>query len=339
MRSRDYSRTAVTERIPELTAIADEVLLTWSAGDEVELVPALERIVGEQLGRLLVNRSPGDDLPTISKYLHTLVATALFRTRPPSALAEPQFVSARDRVFALADEIIAEHHTANGRQPDLLDDTLTAVGQDPVEFTAADVRQSALSPLLAGLETVVSRGSFMIARVFGEPELRDRVVAEADAGFADGELGWDRLRKLPAIHGAALESLRAYPALLMLPYTVVEPFTFAGRPVERGEQVGMAMSAAHWLPELYPDPERFDVDRFRPPRNEHRQPGAFAPFGLGPHMCQGNGIAEVQLMAILASVARAVEIEPLPDTVRFVPSETFSAESDQPAVRVIRRRV
>jgi cytochrome P450 len=46
-----------------------------------------------------------------------------------------------------------------------------------------------------------------------------------------------------------MESLRAHPTLLMLPYTVVEPFTFAARRVERGEQVGMAMSAAHWLPE------------------------------------------------------------------------------------------
>src|SRR5260221_2053373 len=52
---------------------------------------------------------------------------------------------------------------------------------------------------------------------------------------------------------------------------------------------------------------QFDLDRFRPPRNEHRKPGAYAPFGLGDHTCLGAGIAEVQLMTTMATLLRSEE--------------------------------
>jgi len=62
------------------------------------------------------------------------------------------------------------------------------------------------------------------------------------------------------------------------------------------------MTVPHFLEELYPYPIQFDIDRFRVPRNEHRQRGAYAPFGLGDHTCLGAGIAEVQLIVKMAKL-------------------------------------
>ena len=58
----------------------------------------------------------------------------------------------------------------------------------------------------------------------------------------------------------------------------------------------MATAVSHFLPEFYPDPYTFDIERYRKPRIEHRKPGAYAPFGLGPHTCLGAGMAEVLMM-------------------------------------------
>ena len=53
------------------------------------------------------------------------------------------------------------------------------------------------------------------------------------------------------------------------------------------------MTVPHFLPEFFPEPEEFDIDRYHAPRNERRLDGAYAPFGLGDHTCLGAGIAEI----------------------------------------------
>ncbi|HEV2662175.1 MAG TPA: cytochrome P450, partial [Ktedonobacteraceae bacterium] len=103
-------------------------------------------------------------------------------------------------------------------------------------------------------------------------------------------------------HGAAMETLRLYPISLGHSCRALQPFIFAGYRVEPGADVFVAMTVSHFLPELFHQPEVFDVDRYSSPRNEHRQPGAYAPFGLGDHTCLGAGIAETQLMSTIATL-------------------------------------
>lgn len=83
-----------------------------------------------------------------------------------------------------------------------------------------------------------------------------------------------------------------YPVAMMVPRTVVEPFSFDGYQLPAMEPVMAATGVAHFDPRLYTDPNRFDIDRCLPPRLEQRQPGAFAPYGFGAHTCAGAGIAD-----------------------------------------------
>src|SRR6266568_56995 len=100
--------------------------------------------------------------------------------------------------------------------------------------------------------------------------------------------------------GAMAETLRRYPVAGGHNARVAKPLTIAGYRLEPGNTVQVAMTVPHFLEELYPHPMQFDIDRFREPRNEHRQRGAYAPFGLGDHTCLGAGIAEVQMMVTMA---------------------------------------
>ena len=65
---------------------------------------------------------------------------------------------------------------------------------------------------------------------------------------------------------------------------------------------------AHHLSEYYPDPERFDIERYTPGRAEHMQSGAFAPFGLRTHRCLGSNFAEVQIALTLLTIVRNVAL-------------------------------
>ena len=99
-----------------------------------------------------------------------------------------------------------------------------------------------------------------------------------------------------------METLRRYPVAGGHRARVARPLTLSGYRLEAGQDVEVAMTVPHFLEEVYPNPMRFDLGRFRPPRNEHRKPGAYAPFGLGDHTCLGAGIAEVQLMVTMATL-------------------------------------
>ena len=85
-------------------------------------------------------------------------------------------------------------------------------------------------------------------------------------------------------------------------------FTFAGHAVREGDPVIVATSVSHFLPSLWQRPSEFDVGRFEEGRSEHRKPGAYAPYGLGPHTCLGAGLAEVQLVLLVASLLHEVEL-------------------------------
>jgi cytochrome P450 len=131
-------------------------------------------------------------------------------------------------------------------------------------------------------------------------------------------LNWEQLRRMADLNGAMMETLRRYPVASGHNARVAHPFTFAGYRLEPGDNVTVAMTVPHFLEELYPNPLQFDIDRFREPRNEHRQRGAFAPFGLGNHTCLGSGIAEVQMMVTMAALLHSYTMQLDPPDYRFV---------------------
>jgi cytochrome P450 len=139
-------------------------------------------------------------------------------------------------------------------------------------------------------------------------------------------------------HGSS--SQRRYPVAGGHRARVARPLTLAGYRLEQGLDVEVAMTVPHFLEELYPHPMQFDLDRFRPPRNEHRKPGAYAPFGLGDHTCLGAGIAEVQLMVTMAALLSTYTLQFDPPDYHLVIEEHLTpVPGNQFQVKVVERHL
>src|SRR4029077_11387830 len=82
--------------------------------------------------------------------------------------------------------------------------------------------------------------------------------------------------------------------------------------VEKDEPLFIAITVSHFLEQFYSIPTKFDITRFAPPRNEHKQAGAFAPFSLGDHTCLGVSIAEVQIALTMATLFHRLQMELAP---------------------------
>ena len=196
---------------------------------------------------------------------------------------------------------MVERHSGERRSrgdtaPDLIDELLDLHESEPSFLPEADLKVSVLGPFIAALDTVAGTCSFMLYALLRDPDLLARARAEADAFFEEDEPAWSDIGKMDVLHRTTLETLRMYPTVPMLARTVTNSFELAGYRIEAGEAVFAATSVPHYLPECFPEPDRFDIERYTEARAEHRQPYAYAPFGLGPHRCLGNGFAEVQIM-------------------------------------------
>ena len=86
------------------------------------------------------------------------------------------------------------------------------------------------------------------------------------------------------------------------PRTVTAPFEFGGFTLQPGTEVMIAQAVTHMLPEYYPNPEKFDIDRHI---NGPQVPvGAFAPYTLGAHTCLGAGMAEALMLINMAALLK-----------------------------------
>ena len=87
-----------------------------------------------------------------------------------------------------------------------------------------------------------------------------------------------------------------------------------------GAQLYIATTASHYMSDVFPDPFKFDIDRYLPPRNEHRSPG-YAPYGLGTHRCLGSRWVELHLAVTVLMIAHyfTLEVSPSNYKLRFNP--------------------
>ena len=92
---------------------------------------------------------------------------------------------------------------------------------------------------------------------------------------------------------------------------VMNVCVFDGYELPLGERLHIAPTATHYMRDIFPDPYKFDIDRYLPPRHEHRSPG-YAPYGLGTHMCLGTRWMELQLAVNLLLLAHYFRLEMSP---------------------------
>lgn len=312
LQKRGYARSMIDTNYQAVVDITRRRLDAWPIGERRPALRFIQEVITEQLGLILIGRAPGDYIDDIGTFTRTGLLVHVTRQRPGLLLKLPAYRNAKARSFAFARELIA-YHRANppvDRAPNLIDDALAAVGNSVVREDL--LMNIALGPYIAGLDTSAGTLAFMMYAIHKNADVIRQVQPEADALFADGVPTPEQLGKADALHRTALETFRRYPIAPMLQRTATAPFEFGGYRIDEGQRVMIGITVPHYQPEYHPEPFAFDIDRYLPPRNEHRIPGAFAPFSLGSHTCLGAGIAETQVMltaAVLLNAGRFV-LEP-----------------------------
>lgn len=306
-----FARDTLVRRLPEAAEVVNAAVRQLVPGTELVVLPFMQEVVTEQLGLVMTGRAPGPYVGDIRRMIRSALNVLVVRKWPRLLLLLPGYRKARRRVRELAELVIAEHRATlpPARPRDMVDDLLAAHTERPDEYTARDLRVGVVGPYVAGLDTVANTCTFALYALLQDPDALHRVRTEVDAAIASGPLTAEKLKTMPALQGAVMETLRLYPVAALSQRTVTAPFTFHGYRVEAETSLLIATGMTHVLPELFPDPTRFDIDRYEAPRNEHRARGAYAPYGLGAHVCLGAGLAGIQIALIVAQLLHTTEFE------------------------------
>mgnify|MGYP000867406056 CR=1 FL=1 len=308
---RGYSKSGIAPKLDDFVRLTTDFTHAWQPGTLIYARDQFQRLVTEQLGTGLTNHSSKEHFEAIRIYLGTLLNVLVIKRQPRLMLSLPKYKNAKKKVMEFAKLVLEEHrHNVIEHEPDLVDDLLAAKDWNGDSLTEDDLLAATIGPFFAGMDTVANTMGFMVYAILKHPEVYEAIQKEVDEGFADGVPPYQDLPKMQNLYAATIETLRRYPVAPFTPRGVAKDFDFAGHHVKAGEEVIFANGLTHFLPEFFPDPWKFDVNRYIAPRKEHKQgQGIFAPYTLGPHTCLGAGVAEVQLMVTVGAMLRAVRLE------------------------------
>ena len=296
--------------------LAHEVTLRaiegWPQGRPIEIQRAMQQIITEQIGMFCTGLSSEEYFDDLLYFLKMNIQLNITKRLPKVMERLPKYRRARRRMQAFYERIMEAHRPEmrEGKPPDFVDVLLEANRANPQLLPETDLLVNVLAPYLVGMDTAASVCAFMLYALLKHPEILERMREEVDDMYAEhGSPTPAGMRKLDITHRVALETLRMYPVVPALTRTVSNSFEFGGYRVPAGTEIMLGTTVGHHLPDYFPEPEQFDIERYSRSRAEHKQPGAFAPFGVGQHRCIGSGLSELQIALTLAAIVRKADLE------------------------------
>ncbi|HLK38216.1 MAG TPA: cytochrome P450 [Polyangiaceae bacterium] len=370
-----FHAEALTSYAQTMHAVAARAVAPLQEGASVDLAPEMTRIAMNVVAATLFGAETDADAEELGRALRVAFAwvdeqlasarlslqISAFEAFEHVGPHMPQAMAAiRDRIGeALSGPVLLPGHrdaelqtafrTIDSKIQALIDDrranptsrvdllTKLVLARDAADADGMSDRQArdeAVTLFVAGHETTANALAWTFYLLARNPEARARVQAEADACSPDDATppALDRLAYTTRVFK---ESLRLYPPVLVLPRRSLEPFELGGRLFPARMLVFVNAFGLHRSASVWPDPDRFDPDRFLPESEAKRPKSAWLPFGVGPRVCIGNHFALMEGPIVLATWMRRARFEI--DATRTIEPDSFPALRPTAVPAVVRK--
>lgn len=301
-----YSGRTLYPQMEKLVTTLLHMVQTWPRTTPIPAFPYVKRLVSSLLGFMATNEDPHEVMDDLIYFLRALIQIHIRKVRPEFFKYLPRYVSSRRSVLEMARRIWDQHQACEhlSREGDFVALLRKFQDEHPRLMSDRDAVAALVGPFVAGMDTAASTTSILLYHILRDADLQRAVVAEADMAFESGFPDRDSLRRMVRTRRAAMETLRLHPPAPALTRITATAFEFQGYRIPENEYCLIAHTVTHHLPEFFPDPERFDVSRYAPERQQHLQPNVYCPYGLGPHTCLGASTADLLYLVITAVLFR-----------------------------------
>lgn len=211
-----------------------------------------------------------------------------------------RLVPLRAQLDQLLSEEIEQRRAAHLDSQDLLNLLLTVTDEEGRGLDEQDIHEQLRTLLAAGHETSATALAWAIYHIHRDDGVRQRLLDELSGRPAPREMA-----ELPYLGAVISETLRMHPTVPIVVRRLSGPLTVRGIACGEGDTVGIALPALHFNPTLWPNPKRFDPDRFLTRRPS---PFQYAPFGGGHRRCIGSSFATCELAVAIGTIMSSVDL-------------------------------
>ncbi|MEU6891062.1 cytochrome P450 [Streptomyces sp. NPDC046557] len=348
-----FTRRRVDGYASAVVAETRATLDTWVGATDgiVDVSDEMTRLALRAVARILFGTDVDATVDVIDRSFPVITEYVLRRGYSPANIPRSwptpgnrRAAAAMDELYAVCDRIIAERRGGAGGKDgaegtegdDLLTLLAAAQSADDAAFDADELRDQVLIFLLAGHETTATSLAFALHLLARHPEHQERAYEEISRVLGDREPEAADLDRLPYLTQVLKEAMRLYPAAPVMGRKAVAASRIGGLTVPAGANVILAPWVTHRHPDHWPDPERFDPERFTPAAEAGRPRYAWFPFGGGPRACIGQHFSMLESVIALAVMLREYEFEAVDREVPVGVGITLRA--DGPARCRLRRR-
>jgi cytochrome P450 len=322
-----FHRERIARFAETITRCADEMIDGWkgraaNGPSSLNIAQEMMRVTLRIIGLTMLSTDVGGESATsvsnaLDVIVHVTLARVLTAFVAPLFVPTPQnvrFRRARTALDRVVKGLIAERRrTGETDTGDLLSMLMSA--RDPQTGEAmsdVQLRDEAMTIFLAGHETTANALSWTLYALAKHPEIEARVRAELAATVGDRPVTLADLPRLSLLERVLLESMRLYPPVWSLQRSAIGEDVIGGYRIPAGTWIFLSSFLTHRDPRFWPEPERFDPDRFLPDAEAARSKGAYFPFALGPRKCIGESFAMLEARLILSRVLQRTRLQ-LPD--------------------------
>ena len=295
----------------------------WHAGETLDISHEMMRLTLAIVGKTLFDADVESDTDEIGGALTELLELFQMLLLPYSEYLERlplpanrRFTRARAKLDAVIYRIINERRASGADRGDLLSMLLLAQDEEGASGSMTDeqLRDEALTIFLAGHETTANALAWTWYLLSQNPEAEAKLHAELDAVLDGGRL--PTVEDLPQLRYTEMvlaESMRLYPPAWVVGRLAVKEYAVDEHVAAKGTLVLVSQYVLHRDPRFFPDPLRFDPERWTPEAKEARPQYAYFPFGGGARRCIGEGFAWMEGTLIIAAIARRWRMRLVPD--------------------------
>jgi cytochrome P450 len=282
----------------------------WKAtSGEMLFYPAIKQLTLDLAATAFLGDAIGPEVDAINRSFIDMVAAAVAPIRKPLPGTQmARGVQGRKRVIAYFSEQVPLRRARGGED---LFSQLCAAKDDNDELLSVQAIADHMSFLMmAAHDTLTSSLTSFVAQLAANPEWQQKLRAEiASLDLGDDEpMTSAHLEKMKLTEMAFQETLRLMPPVPSLPRRALRDFSFKGFAIPAGTGIGVNPMFTHHMPEVWPEPARFDPLRFTEEAQRARHRFAWVPFGGGAHMCIGLHFAYMQAKCFARHFLQNIEV-------------------------------
>ncbi|WP_394828377.1 cytochrome P450 [Pendulispora albinea] len=284
----------------------------WRGGEERDMAREMMSLTLRIVDRTLFGRRVDDaEIAEVARSVNT-AQRSLWLPGALFSLYRRRVHHARrniDRI--LSRRIDARRQTPGSGEPDLLDALLRAVDVegDGRGLSDRELHDLVATFFVAGHETTALALTWSLYLLSQNPDAGSKLSAEVDAVLAGRTVTYDDLPKLVYTRRVLQEAMRLYPPAFAIARRARDDARIGDYIVPAGSEVVIWIYMMHRHPRFYPEPERFDPERFTEESEARRPKHAYLPFGGGARVCIGKAFAMLEAELVLATLVQRFRFE------------------------------